>query len=72
MKSDYIKMRNSNTVDWQLLYTIGSSRGMKLSPEEFMAGAGFINIPEIVEELDKQFELTTLYRKDGSFVKVIE
>ena len=45
---------------------------MKLSPEEFMAGAGFINIPEIVEELDKQFELTTLYRKDGSFVKVVE
>lgn len=55
-----------------MLYTIGSSRGMKLSPEEFMAGAGFINVPEIVEELDKQFELTTLYRKDGSFVKVVE
>lgn len=72
MVTEYIKMRNSNTVDLQLLYTIAVSRGMKLSPSEFMMGVGYLNMPELIKNLDKDFDLTVLLDKEGNFIKVIE
>ena len=72
MKEAYIKMRNSKVLDYQLLYTYATDKGMTLDPNMFMNGIQFVDINEIIENLDKEFELTRLYDKDGNFIKIVE
>lgn len=72
MKDEYIKMRNSKTVNFQLLYTYATDRGMTLDPNKFMNGIQFVDINEIIDNLDREFELTRLYDKDGNFIKIVE
>ena len=72
MREEYIKMRNSKTVNFQLLYTYAVDRGMTLDPQMFMNGIQFVDVNEIIENLDKEFGLTRLYDKAGNFIKVIE
>ena len=72
MKEKYIKMRNGKVLDYQLLYTYATERGMTLDPNKFMNGIQFVDINEIIEQLDREFELTRLYDKDGNFIKVVE
>ena len=72
MKEKYIKMRNGKVLDYQLLYTYATERGMTLDPNKFMNGIQFVDINEIIEQLDREFELTRLYDKEGNFIKVIE
>jgi hypothetical protein len=71
MKEAYIKMRNSKVLDYQLLYTYATDKGMTLDPNKFMNGIQFVDINEIIDNLDREFELTRLYDKDGNFIKVI-
>jgi len=72
MKEAYIKMRNGNVMDYQLLYTYATERGMTLDPNKFMQGIQFVDVNEIIENLDKEFGLTRLYDKLGNFIKVID
>jgi hypothetical protein len=72
MKEAYIKMRNSKVLDYQLLYAYATDKGMTLDPNKFMNGIQFVDINEIIENLDREFELTRLYDKDGNFIKVVE
>jgi hypothetical protein len=72
MIEEYIKMRNSKTVNFQLLYTYAIDRGMTLDPQMFMNGIQFVDVNEIIENLDKEFGLTRLYDKAGNFIKIIE
>jgi hypothetical protein len=72
MKEAYIKMRNGKVMDYQLLYTYATERGMTLDPNKFMQGIQFVDVNEIIENLDKEFGLTRLYDKLGNFIKVIE
>ena len=72
MREEYIKMRNSKTVNFQLLYTYAVDRGMTLDPQMFMNGIQFVDVNEIIENLDKEFGLTRLYDKAGNFIKIIE
>jgi hypothetical protein len=72
MKNEYIKMRNSKTVNFQLLYTYATDRGMTLDPQMFMHGIQFVDVNEIIDNLDKEFELTRLYDKEGNFIKIVE
>jgi hypothetical protein len=72
MKEAYIKMRNGKVLDYQLLYTYATDKGMTLDPNKFMNGIQFVDINEIIENLDREFELTRLYDKDGNFIKVVE
>ena len=72
MKAEYIKMRNSNQLDIGLLYTYASEQGLNLPPDQFYVAMQFANPSEIIEYLDHKFELTLLFGKDGSFIKVIE
>jgi hypothetical protein len=72
MKDAYIKMRNSKAVDFQLLYTYATDKGMTLDPNMFMNGIQFVDINEIIENLDREFELTRLYDKQGNFIKIVE
>jgi hypothetical protein len=72
MKDEYIKMRNSKTVNFQLLYTYATDRGMTIDPNMFMNGVQFVDVNEIIENLDREFELTRLYDKEGNFIKIVE
>ena len=72
MREEYIKMRNSKTVNYQLLYTYATDRGMTLDPNMFMNGIQFVDVNEIIDNLDREFELTRLYDKQGNFIKIVE
>jgi hypothetical protein len=72
MRDAYIKMRNSKAVNFQLLYTYATERGMTLDPNMFMNGIQFVDINEIIDNLDKEFGLTRLYDKVGNFIKIVE
>ena len=72
MKEQYIKMRNSNQLDMNLLYTYAREQGLNLPPDQFSIAMQFASPTEIIEYLDHKFELTLLYKKDGSFIKVVE
>ena len=72
MKEAYIKMRNGKVMDYQLLYTYATERGMTLDPNMFMRGIQFVDINGIIDTLDQEFELTRLYDKEGNFIKIVE
>ena len=72
MREAYIKMRNGKVMDYQLLYTYATERGMTLDPNKFMQGIQFVDVNEIIENLDKEFGLTRLYDKLGNFIKIVE
>jgi hypothetical protein len=68
----YIKMRNGKVIDYQLLYTYATERGMTLDPNMFMRGIQFVDINGIIDTIDREFELTRLYDKEGNFIKIVE
>jgi hypothetical protein len=72
MKEAYIKMRNGKVLDYQLLYTYATERGMTLDPNMFMRGIQFVDINGIIDTIDREFELTRLYDKEGNFIKIVE
>lgn len=72
MIEEYIKMRNGKIVDLGLLYTYAVGKGMTLDQQRFMVGTQFLDYKELLENLDKEFNLTRLYDKDGNFIKVIQ
>ena len=72
MREAYIKMRNGKVLDYQLLYTYATDRGMTLDPNMFMNGIQFVDVNEIIDNLDREFKLTRLYDKEGNFIKIIE
>jgi hypothetical protein len=72
MKEEYIKMRNSNQLNRDLLYTLAREEGLTASPDIFAMALTFANINEIICHLDHKFELSILYNKNGDFIKVVE
>lgn len=73
MKDRYIQMRNQRIIDWQFMYDYVVSKGFNLGVESFNLGANCImfSIDNILDMLDKEYELTLLFNKDGSFIKVL-
>ena len=73
MKDRYIQMRNQRIIDWQFMYDYVVSKGFNLGVESFNLGANYImfSIDNILDMLDKEYELTLLFNKDGSFIKVL-
>lgn len=73
MKERYIRMRNEKVIDWQFIYDYVVSKGFTLGVEKFNVGANYLNMAmhKILEQLDHEYELTILYDKQGSFIKVI-
>ena len=73
MKERYIKMRNEKIIDWQFIYDYSISKGYKGNVETFNQAANYLNMfmVGILDSIDKEYELTTLYDKQGIFIKVI-
>lgn len=72
MKEEYIKMRNSGVVNWQLLYTYATERGMTLDPQAFVQGVQFVDVNQVIDQIDHEYELTVLYNKEGKLIKIVE
>jgi hypothetical protein len=64
MKEQYIQMRNKQELDNRFLWSYYKEQGGKLqNPNEFLQ--------LFYQVLDKKFNLTTLWDKNGNFIKVI-
>jgi hypothetical protein len=64
MKEQYIQMRNKQELDNRFLWSYYKEQGGKLqNPNEFLQ--------LFYQVLDKKFNLTTLWNKNGNFIKVI-
>lgn len=72
LKSKWIAMRNSRSIDLGLLYDYAIHKGSKLTPHEFNVGLQFQDINAMIDTVDHELELTMVYDKNGQFIKVIE
>jgi len=71
MKEQYINMRNTIANAGDLLYTYAVSQGFQGNSMAFMIALNYVNPIELVEDLDRKFELTLLTDKNGDFIKVV-
>lgn len=73
MRDRYIRMRNSRTVDWQFIYDYAVSKGYTDRVENFNLAANYLNMVmvNIIEQLDSEYEVTSLHGVDGNFIKII-
>lgn len=73
MKERYINMRNEKVVDWQFIYDYAVSKGFTLGVEKFNIGLSWFSMAmnDVLDQLDHEYELTTLYDKQGIFIKVV-
>ena len=74
MKERYILMRNSKTINNRWFWDYYKNKGGVL--EDWNQFALFfqqsINVSELLHTLDKEYQLTTLFAKDGEFIKVVQ
>ena len=70
--TDYIKMRNSGnySIEWFYSYYLQNG-GKQISLQEFHAIFNMGDLNQILTEIDKKFNLTSLLDKNGKFIKII-
>ena len=69
MKEEYIKMRNSSQFDVGWFYRYYKDKG---GNSDFNVFQVLFSLNEdMLKDLDKEFELTTLMDKDGKLIKVL-
>ena len=74
MKDRYRIMRQSNMLDVRFLYDYALSKGLKRCDLQFFSQAfsfSNMNVEELLSNLDKEFDLTTLYSPDGRLISVV-
>ena len=70
--TEYIKMRNSGnySIEWFYSYYLQNG-GKQISLQEFHAIFNMGDLNQILTEIDKKFNLTSLLDKNGKFIKII-
>ena len=70
--TEYIKMRNSGQyrIEWFFDY-YNKNNGKQISIQEFNAVFNMADLGQILTDMDKKFELTSLLDKKGKFIKII-
>ena len=70
--TDYIKMRNSGnySIEWFYSYYLQNG-GKQISIQEFHAIFNMGDLNQILTQIDKKFNLTSLLDKNGKFIKII-
>ena len=73
MKQSYIKMRQTGKYDvkWFYKYFIEKG-GNRLDAHAFAHLFNFVNLQEVLNFLDGEFELTKLEDKEGRLIKIID
>lgn len=71
MKEDYLKMRNSGkySINWFYKYFLENG-GKQMDIQEFNMAFSMVDLNQILENLDKKFELTSLLDKNNKLIKV--
>jgi hypothetical protein len=74
LKQEYIKIRNSNTLDINFLYKhyLENCKNSPVDFSTFVQVMQFGNPNDLYSALDKAYNLTTIFNKEGVFLKVIE
>ena len=69
--TEYIKMRNSGQyrIEWFFDY-YNNNNGKQISIQEFNAVFNMADLGQILTDMDKKFELTSLLDKKGKTIKV--
>lgn len=73
MKDRYKMMRQSNMLDIRFLYDYAVSKGLKRCDLNFFSQVfsfSNINVEELLSNLDKEFDLTTVHDSTGRVIKV--
>lgn len=73
MKDRYKSMRQSNMLDVRFLYDYALSKGLKRCDLHFFSQAfsfSNMNVEELLSNLDKEFDLTTVHDSTGRVIKV--
>lgn len=73
MKDRYKIMRQSNMLDVRFLYDYALSKGLKRCDLHFFSQAfsfSNMNVEELLSNLDKEFDLTTVHNSNGRVIKV--
>ena len=70
--TEYIKMRNSGQyrIEWFFDY-YNKNNGKQIGIQEFNAVFNMADLGQVLADLDKKFELTSLLDKKGKFIKII-
>lgn len=71
MRDRYIDMRNSRLLDVYLMYDYAVSKGFNLGFPSFQAGFVYVDIEQLLNNLDHEYELTLLFDQLGRFIKVV-
>ena len=71
MRQKYINMRNSKTIDGNVMYQYLLENGGKSNPDMFIKCFNFINMNDVLDFLDHKFELNLLFDINGAFIKVV-
>lgn len=73
MKAQYIKMRNTGKYDMQWFYDyyIQNSND-SIDINSFAMTFNLINLDNVLEHIDKKFELIRIYDKHNNLIKVYE
>ena len=73
MKSRYIQMRNAGRYDlqWFYEYYLQNSRD-SIDIHNFGAIFNSVNLENILEHIDRKFNLVRIYDKDNNLIKVYE
>jgi hypothetical protein len=73
MKEQYINIRNSKQYDatWFYKYFIENGGSKSVNINQFLQSFNFLNLNQVLEFLDRKFDLTVLYNKNGEFIRVV-
>jgi len=73
MRDRYIRMRNSGGIDWQFIYDYAVSKGYTDRVENFNIAANYLSMvmEQIIDQLDREYDVISLHGVDGKFIKII-
>jgi hypothetical protein len=71
LKDRYIQMRNQRIVDIKFFYDFAIHSGFVGSLEEFIMAFNFVDTNILLQNMDKHYDLTSVWSKDNVFIKVI-
>jgi acyl-CoA thioesterase len=69
-RNEYTQMRNSNTLNVDMLYSYYRMKGGNLSGQAFMAGLNMFPTDQIIQSMDQYYEVTILEDKNKQQIKV--
>ena len=73
MRDRYIRMRNSGGIDWQFIYDYAVYKGYTGGVQNFNIASSYLSMvmEQIIDQLDREYDVISLHGVDGKFIKII-